>query len=144
MANLEIEGKIKLKLAVQSGQSARGEWAKQDFVLEYMDGNFPADICISVWGQDKVAELNNYQVGDAVKVSFNVRAREYNGRWYNDIRAWRIAVPGVAPAAEAAPVAAAPAQPTAAPMRRQAPAPVAPAPAPAPVEDLGGEDDMPF
>ncbi|MCQ2146108.1 MAG: DUF3127 domain-containing protein [Bacteroidales bacterium] len=142
MANLEIEGKIKLKLAVQSGQSARGEWAKQDFVLEYMDGNYPADICISVWGQDKVAELNNYQVGDAVKVSFNVRAREYNGRWYNDIRAWKIAVPGVAADAPAAPVAA-PAAPAPAPMRRQAPAP-APAPAAAPVEDLGADDDMPF
>ena len=47
MAALEIEGRIKLKLGRQSGQSARGGWTKQEFVLTYMDGNYPADICIA-------------------------------------------------------------------------------------------------
>lgn len=88
--NLEIEGKITQKLPVQSGQSARGQWARQDFVVEYPDGSFPVSVCFSAWGQDKVQELDKYQVGDSVKVAFNVRGREYNGRWYNDLRAWRI------------------------------------------------------
>ena len=45
---------------------------------------------MNVWGDDKVKELDKYQVGDKVKVSFNLSSREYNGRWYTDVRAWRI------------------------------------------------------
>ena len=95
---LEIEGRIKQKLAKQSGQGAKGSWTKQDFVLEYQDGNYPADVCLTAFGNDKVADLDKYQVGDSVKVAFNLRAREYNGRWYNDVRVWRI---GISPSAAA-------------------------------------------
>ena len=132
MANLEIEGKIYRKLAPQSGTSARGTWSKQDFVLEYPDGNFTAQACFTAFGDDKVAELGKFAEGDTVRVSFNLRAREYNGRWYNDLRVWRLA-----PAGQAAPApAAAPAAP--APMPPAAPAPTLddmPAPA---------DDDLPF
>ena len=91
---LEIEGRIKQKLAKQNGQGAKGSWTKQDFVLEYQDGNYPADVCFTAFGNDKVADLDKYQVGDSVKVAFNLRAREYNGRWYNDVRVWRITPAG--------------------------------------------------
>ncbi len=91
---LEIEGRIKQKLAKQSGQGAKGSWTKQDFVLEYQDGNYPADVCLTAFGNDKVEDLDKYQVGDSVKVAFNLRAREYNGRWYNDVRVWRITPSG--------------------------------------------------
>ena len=53
---------------------------------------------MNVWGDDKVKELDRYQVGDRVKVSFNLSSREYNGRWYTDIRAWRIEPLNAAPA----------------------------------------------
>lgn len=127
---LEIEGKITHKLPVQSGQSARGQWSRQDFVLEFMDGSFPTSVCFSAWGQDKVQELDRYQVGDTVRVAFNVRGREYNGRWYNDLRIWRIAPDGASGAA------------------RETVSP-APAPTEAPAPDFGGAsadfgDDMPF
>lgn len=98
---LELEGRIVRKLNVQSGTSARGAWSKQEFILEYQEGNYPSQVCLNVWGEDKVRELDKFQIGDKVKVSFNLSAREYNGRWYNDIRAWRIepaeAVPVQAP-----------------------------------------------
>ena len=87
---LELEGRIARKLGVQSGTSARGAWSKQEFVFEYQEGNFPTQVCMNVWGDDKVRELEKYQVGDKVKVSFNLSSREYNGRWYTDVRAWRI------------------------------------------------------
>ena len=87
---MELEGRIARKLNVQTGTSARGAWAKQEFVLEYQEGNFPAQVCMNVWGEDKVKDLEKYQVGDRVKVSFNLSSREYNGRWYTDVRAWRI------------------------------------------------------
>lgn len=143
MTNLELEGRIVQKMAVQSGQSARGAWARQDFVVEYQDGNFPTSVCFSAWGQDKVQELDKYQVGDSVKVSFNVKGREYNGRWYNDLRVWRLAPAGAAPASAPAP-AAAPAYAAPAAPDYSAPAPT--------VEDMpgdfgasqGAEEDFPF
>ena len=87
---LELEGRIARKLNVQTGTSARGAWSKQEFILEYQEGNFPTQICMNVWGEDKVRDLDKYQVGDKVKVSFNLSSREFNGRWYTDVRAWRI------------------------------------------------------
>lgn len=138
---LELEGRIKTKLPVQSGTSARGAWARQDFVVEYQDGNYMSEACFSAWGQDRVDELARFGEGDAVKVSFNVRAREYGGRWYNDLRVWRLSAAG-APQAQAAP------QPQARPAapQPQAPAPSAPAPTidDMPIDIGTGEDDLPF
>ena len=131
---LEIEGTLSQKLPVQSGNSARGPWFKQEFILEFPDGNFTSKACFTAWGVDKVQDLAKYQVGDKVKVSFNLKSREYNGRWYNDLQIWKIAPAGaaqpVAPAASVAPEAYA--------------APVAPAPT---LEDMPAEDggeDLPF
>lgn len=87
---MELEGRIARKLNVQSGTSARGNWAKQEFIFEYQEGNYPSQVCMNVWGEDKVRDLEKYQVGDKVKVSFNLSSREFNGRWYTDVRAWRI------------------------------------------------------
>ena len=130
MAALEIEGRISQKFPKQNGQSARGAWTKQDFILEYQDGSFPAQVCFTSFGTDKVAELDRFQVGDEVKVSFNIRAREYNGRWYNDVRVWRLSPAGQA---------ASQSQPYSAPQAPQAPAPS--------IDDMPAEDDsndLPF
>ena len=133
---LEIEGTIAQKLPVQSGNSARGPWAKQEFILEYPDGNFTAKACFTAWGQDKVQDLGKYQVGDKVKVSFNLKSREYNGRWYNDLQIWKIAPAGAQPVQPAPPAQPAPQ----APAWAQAPAPT--------IEDMpadsAGEEDLPF
>ena len=137
---LEIEGTLAQKLPVQSGSSARGPWAKQEFILEYPDGNFTAKACFTAWGQEKVQDLDKYQVGDKVKVSFNLKSREYNGRWYNDLQIWKIAPAGAA--AQPAPAQPAPpARPAAqAPAWQQAPAPT--------LEDMpadsDGAEDLPF
>ena len=138
MAALEIEGKIKTKLTPRSGSSARGGWTSQDFVVEYQDGNYPADACITAFGDGKVRDLDRFQVGDAVKVSFNVRAREFNGRWYNDLRMWRISAPGAAPAAGASAPAVSGYAPAA------GPAPMAPPPSFDDMPAAGPEDDLPF
>lgn len=134
MATLEIEGKIKTKLAPQGGSSARGAWVKQDFVLEYPDGNYTAEACLTAWGQDKVDELGRFGVGDAVKVSFNIKAREYQGRWYNDLRVWRIA----------APQAAAPQRVQSQPYPPQGSVPPPPSIGDMPAESDFGSEDLPF
>lgn len=132
MPALELEGRITRKEAKLSGQSARGAWVKQDFILEYQDGNYPAEVCFTSFGNDKVAELDRYQVGDMVKVSFNLRAREFNGRWYNDVRVWRLSPAGQATASER-------------PSHDSFPPVQAPAPS---IEDMPaveeGSDDLPF
>ena len=132
MPALELEGRITRKEAKQSGQSARGAWVKQDFILEYQDGSFPAEVCFTSFGNDKVAELDKYQVGDEVKVSFNLRARGYNGRWYNDVRVWRITPKNQAPVAS-------PAAPQPAPQANYGAIPEQ-APAPS-IEDMPAEED---
>ena len=129
---LELEGTIRQKMGVQQGTSARGQWAKQEFILEFPDGNFTSQACFTAWGQEKVQELSKYQQGDRVKVSFNLKSREYNGRWYNDIQVWRIS-----PAGEGQPQASAPQ-----PMPQAQPMPPAPSLDDMPADT--GEDDMPF
>ena len=101
---MELEGRIVRRMTVQTGTSARGAWSKQDFIFEYQEGNYPSQVCMNVWGEDKVRELEKYRDGDKVKISFNLSSREYNGRWYTDVRAWRIEpVAQAAPAAQDAP-----------------------------------------
>ena len=135
---LELEGTLRQKLAVQSGQSARGAWAKQEFVLEVPDGNYSSQACFTAWGQDKVQELAKYREGDRVKVSFNLKSREYNGRWYNDLQMWKIAPAIPQQTAPAAPSYPAPSVPPAVP---QAPSPSL---ADMPAESGGTDDDLPF
>ncbi len=85
---MEIKGKLQIILAVTEGTGKNGPWKKQDFVIETFD-NFPKKICMNVW-QDKVDELKKYKIGDVITCSLDISSREYNGRWYTDIRAWRI------------------------------------------------------
>ncbi len=86
---LEITGRLIKKLPVQSGTSTKGEWKKQEFVLETQE-NFPKKICMNVWGADKVDELAGYGEGEILKISVNIESREFNQRWYTDVRAWRV------------------------------------------------------
>ena len=125
-------------MPVQQGQSARGPWAKQEFVLEFPDGNYTSQACFTAWGQDKVQDLAKYAAGDKVKVSFNLKSREYAGKWYNDLQIWKLA-PAGALAAPAAPAVSA-AAPAAMPSAFDAPAPTLDD---MPPEDLS-EDDLPF
>ena len=126
---LELEGRIARKLNVQTGTSARGAWSKQEFIFEYQEGNYPTKVVMHVWGDDKVRELDKYQVNDKVKVSFNLSSREYNGRWYTDVRVWRIE-----PAQAGAPAQAS----YAAPVPPEAPMPT--------VDDMSepADEDLPF
>ncbi len=140
---LEIEGRIARKLTVQTGTSARGTWSKQEFIFEYQEGNFPTQICMNVWGDEKVKDFEKYQVGDKVKVSFNLSSREYNGRWYTDVRAWRIEPAGAAAPNYDAPASYSTAPAYAAPPQAAAPAQSAPLPS---MDDLSSpvDDDLPF
>jgi hypothetical protein len=103
---LDVVGKIVQVLDLQTGTSARGDWKKQEFILE-TEEQYPRKICISLWG-DRVNDIVGIQTGrELVTVSVALESREFNGRWYTDVRAWKIQR-GVAIGDTVAPATAAP------------------------------------
>jgi hypothetical protein len=90
---LALTGKITQVIPEKSGTSARGPWRKQEYVLE-IPGDYPKQVCFMVWG-DKIDQLG-IQQGQEVTVHFDLESREYNGRWYTDVKAWRVEPAGAA------------------------------------------------
>ena len=84
---MELTGKIVQVLPEKSGTSARGPWRKQEYVIE-TPGEYPKKVCFMVWG-DKIDELGISE-GQDLTVHFDLESREYNGRWYTDVKAWRV------------------------------------------------------
>ena len=85
---MEFEGVVWRVLPQIKGTSARGEWVKQEVVFE-LPGEFNRKICVAFWG-DRAQEAATLKPGETIAVSANVESREYNGRWYTEVRAWRI------------------------------------------------------
>lgn len=87
---MEIKGKIIAVLPLRSGVSQKDgkSWMTQDYVIETLE-QYPKRCLFNVFGEEKIKEYN-LQVGSEVTVKFDINAREYNGRWYNDIRAWKV------------------------------------------------------
>jgi hypothetical protein len=84
---MEISGRIIQILPEETGEGRNGPWKKQNFILETQE-QYPKKVCITVWG-DKV-DLKSFAPDDAVTASINIESREYNGRWYTDVKAWRV------------------------------------------------------
>jgi hypothetical protein len=84
---MEISGRITELLPEKSGQSARGPWRKQEYVLE-TEGQYSKKICFMVWS-DKIDEFT-IKEGENLVVSIDIESREYNGRWYTDVKAWQV------------------------------------------------------
>ena len=98
--SLEITAKLVSSLPEQTGTGKNGAWVKQDFIVETED-QYPKKICMSAWG-DLVKQFNGYAMGSRLKISFRVESREYNGRWYTDVRPWKAVVDGSAASSPAA------------------------------------------
>jgi hypothetical protein len=143
---MDIVGKIIQVLPLQEGISKTGNpWKSQSYVLETQE-QYPRKVCFEIFGEDRIKN-NPCNVDDVVTVSFDIESREYNGRWYTSIRAWRVqqgnmlsqAAPEPVAASVAAPAAAAPATPS--PMANPDTANKAP------FDMVGGQDegeDLPF
>lgn len=146
---MEITGKIIAVLPERSGVSARSgaEWRCASYVLETIE-QYPRKMNFEVFGSDRIQQFN-IQIGETMVVSFDIDAREYNGRWFNSIRAWKVdrnlqsAAQPAATAAPDAPFAAAPAASPAAPFPPASAAPAQPAPS-ADALSGDGDDMLPF
>lgn len=102
--SLSIKGRIKTILPPESGTSKAGKaWRKQSFVLD-TGAQYNPDVCFGVFGDDKMDMLAKYSPGSEVEVSFNISSREYNGKYYHNIDAWKIeAIGGAAAPTNSAP-----------------------------------------
>ena len=138
---MEIVGKIIQVLPLQEGVGRNGNpWKLQGYVLETIE-NYPRKVHFEVFGEDRIKN-NPCAIDQIVTVSFDIESREFNGRWYTSIRAWKIQQGDMTQQAAAAP-AAAPVQ--AAPVAPAAPAEQAPVnvdPFDATAGD--GTSDLPF
>lgn len=85
---MEFEAVVFSVLPLVKGESARGQWMKQEIIFE-LTGEFSKKLCVGFWG-DRAQDAGALKPGDVVAVSANVESREYNGRWYTEVRAWRM------------------------------------------------------
>lgn len=85
---MEFEGTVFSVLPIVKGTSQRGEWMKQEVIFD-LPGEFNRKVCVGFWG-DKAQDASALKPGEAVSVSANVESREYNGRWYTEVRAWKM------------------------------------------------------
>jgi len=134
---MDLSGKIIAILPAQSGVSSRtgNPWMSQEYVLE-VPGQYPRKMVFRLFGEDRIKQFN-IQAGEEITVQFDIDAHEWNGRWFNEIRAYNIIrgqAAGQVPAATPFP----PAQ-DAAPQAANAPFPPAQEPA-----GEGSADDLPF
>jgi hypothetical protein len=90
---LEISGTLTQVLEAQTGQGKNGVWKKQSFIVE-MPGQYPKSVCVTAWG-DKI-DLNDFPPGTPVTVGIDVESREYQGKWYTDVKAWKMNKAGAA------------------------------------------------
>lgn len=87
---MELTGRLITAMPLQSGTSARGDWQRQEFVIE-TTGQYPRKMVFTVFGEDKLRRFaNDLQIGKEVTVNFDIDAHEWNGRYYNEIRAFDV------------------------------------------------------
>jgi Domain of unknown function (DUF3127) len=96
---MELSAKLIQLLPLQTGTGKNGQWKKQDIIVE-TEGTYPKKVCISIWG-DKISE-SVLKIGSQLSISFDVESREYNGRWYTDVKAWKIEPAGAGAATSSA------------------------------------------
>ena len=126
---LKITGRVIDILEEQSGTGRNGPWRKQDFILE-IEGEYPAPVCITQWGEN--IEKFAVKEGETLTAHIDLRSREFNDRWYTDVKAWRV---------EREESAAAPEAPSDAGGGPGAPGASSPPP---PEQDEVTDDDLPF
>jgi hypothetical protein len=83
---MEITGNIIQLLSLQTGTGKNGTWRKQEYILETSD-KIPRKVCFSLWG-DKIDQFPLAE-GDEAEIMFDLESREYNGRWYTEVKAWK-------------------------------------------------------
>ena len=85
---MEVKGKILKVMEVVTGQGKKGPWHRQEFILE-QPGQYPKPVSISLWGEKKITDYD-LEAGLEITAHIELESRENNGRWYTEVRAWKI------------------------------------------------------
>jgi hypothetical protein len=86
---MDITGKVIAILPIKGGTSRAGnEWKSQEYVIETHD-QYPKKICFEVYGADKISQFAIRQE-EELRVHFDIDSREWNGKWYTRLRAWKV------------------------------------------------------
>jgi hypothetical protein len=133
---MEIQGKVIAVLPERSGVSARGEWKSKTYVIETQE-QYPKKMAFDVFGADRIASFSIHS-GEVINVSFDIDAHEYQGRYFNQIRAWAVSKVSQQAAAQAPAGVAQPSAPYTPPAQPQQPQSGAPS------SDAQSSDDLPF
>ncbi len=88
---MQLTAKLVQLQPLQTGTGRNGEWKKQEIIVE-TDGQYPKKVCISIWG-DKI-NPSILEIGNILDISFDIESREFNGRWYTDVKAWKVDLAG--------------------------------------------------
>lgn len=122
MSELKLTGSVAQILPEQTGEGRNGQWRKQEFILETA-GDYPKQVCMVMWGES--IDKFGIQDGEEITAHIDIQSREYNGRWYTDVKAWKVERPGGA---------------------KNGPPPRTGEPFPDPPADFeeGGDDGLPF
>jgi len=99
---MEIIGKVVQLGTLLEGNSPRGPWKKQELIIETVE-NFPRKICVMCWNE-RVNEANGFFVGQLVTIQISIESREFNGKWYTDVRAIRFELNQGQPVGQAQPM----------------------------------------
>ncbi len=86
---MQLTAKLTQLLPIQTGTGKNGVWRKQDIIVE-TDDQYPKKVCISIWG-DKIKD-GQLQIGNLLQIDFDIESREYNERWYTELKAWKISI----------------------------------------------------
>ena len=97
---MEFEGVVYKIMPATTGTSARGDWQRQEVIFE-IPSEFSRKVCVIFF--NRPSDVASLKEGKTYTVSINIESREYNGRWYTDVRAWRVQ-PKQEEAAEVAPM----------------------------------------
>lgn len=82
-----IQGKVINVFEIQTGESPRGTWRKREFILETY-AKIPKKVCLVIKGES--VDSLKLSEGDSLKVSIDIESKEYKGRWYTEVRAWKL------------------------------------------------------
>jgi hypothetical protein len=107
---MEFKGRLIKIMEPQTGQGRNGEWKKQEFVIEEAEGQYPKKACFSVWN-DKI-NLKELIEGTILNVYFDIASREFNGKWYTDLTAYRADIIGTTTTVQSEPEKFAPEEDT--------------------------------
>jgi hypothetical protein len=88
----EVKGKFIGILSDDKGTTKENkDWRRVTFSIEIGD-RYPKPAIFDTNNEDLIKTLSNLRSDEVISVAFNINCREYNGKWYTNLTAWKITI----------------------------------------------------